>query len=62
VRPGDRHDRRLVGLVSGLVTLDGPDGPRMYLAVVGPEHLWRLVTHRRELPQRKRWVYREDIL
>jgi hypothetical protein len=29
---------------------------------MGPQHLWRLVTHRRDLDKRRRWIYREDIL
>jgi hypothetical protein len=54
---------RLVGLVSGLVELSGPSGEtKRYLAVVGPDQLWRLVTHEREYPHRRRFVYREDIL
>jgi hypothetical protein len=32
------------------------------LTVIGPEQLWRLVTHRRDHTRRKPWVYREDIL
>lgn len=58
VNPQDPVDRRLVGLVSGRITLDGRD----YLAVVGPSDLWRLVTYRRDQLRRKRRVYREDIL
>jgi len=49
--------RELVGLVSGRIVLDG----RERLAVVGPEVLWRLVAHRRDLLRRKPWVYREDV-
>lgn len=55
-------DKKLVGLVAGELTLTGADGERRYLAVVGPQDLWRLVTHRRDLVRKKRWVYREDIL
>lgn len=51
------HRRELVGLVSGRVTLDG----ETYLAVVGPEVLWRLVAHRRDHLRRKPQVYREDV-
>lgn len=58
VNPQDGTDRRLVGLVSGRVALDG----QRYLAVVGAEDLWRLVTYRRDHLQHKRRVYREDIL
>lgn len=54
---------RLVGLVSGLVELSSASGEtRRYLTVVGPDQLWRLVTHEREFPHRRRFVYREDIL
>lgn len=52
------NERELVGLVSGRITLDGVT----YLAVVGPEQLWRLVGFRRDLLQRRPWVYREDVL
>lgn len=53
----------LLGLVSGRLQLTGPDGgSREYLTVVGPTSLWRLVTHQREFPYKRRWVYREDIL
>ncbi len=53
----ERGRRELVGLVSGRIVLDG----RERLAVVGPEVLWRLVAHRRDLLRRKPWVYREDV-
>ena len=59
---GDYELRRLVGLVAGRVRLSTEDGERVYLAAYGPQELWRLVTHRRDLLQRKRWIYREDIL
>jgi len=62
VNPINKHDKRLIGLVTGRVTLYGPDGEREFLSVAGPEDLWRLVTHRRDLLQRKSWVYREDIM
>ena len=32
------------------------------LTVVGPEHLWRIMAHRRNITHKKRWVYREDVL
>lgn len=61
--PGDDLDqKRLIGLVAGVVELATKDGDRRFLAVTGPTDLWRLVAHRRDLLQRKRWVYREDIL
>lgn len=52
---------RLIGLVSGRVTLGTGTEAREYLTVVGPTDLWRLVAHRREVPDKKRWVYREDV-
>jgi hypothetical protein len=59
----DGKGRRLVGLVSGKLRLVGADGStREYLTAVGPEELWRLATHAREFPNKRRWVYREDIL
>jgi hypothetical protein len=61
--PDDDYDKKqLVGLVSGRIRLKNADGERVYLTAYGPQELWRLVTHRRDLLQRKRWVYREDIL
>ena len=59
---GDTHKKRLVGLVSGKMQIPTERGARWYLTVVGPTDLWRLVVHRRDLLQKKRWVYREDIL
>lgn len=60
--PDDDSRRLLVGLVSGVVSFRTHDGARQYLAIVGPQDLWRLVTHRRELVKKRRWVYRDDIL
>lgn len=54
--------KKLVGLVSGKIVLEGGGGRREYLTVVGPTETWRLVAHRREPRSKKRWVYREDIL
>jgi hypothetical protein len=59
---GDLSTLRLVGLVTGRLQLETEDGPREYLTAMGPQHLWRLVTHRRDLDKRRRWIYREDIL
>ncbi len=57
------EERRLVGLVSGVLKLsDKSGGDREYLTVVGPDDLWRLVTYHRDLPHKPRWVYRDDIL
>ena len=58
VHPDNPVDRRLVGLVSGRVTIDGLE----HLAVVGAEDLWRLVIYRRDHLRRRARVYREDIL
>lgn len=55
-------DKRLIGLVTGRLRLETKDGTREYLTVMGPEQLWRLVTHRRDHTRRKPWVYREDIM
>ncbi|MDZ4771779.1 MAG: hypothetical protein SGI72_01455 [Planctomycetota bacterium] len=53
--------KKLVGLVSGRIVLSTGDGEREYLTIVGPTDLWRLVSHRREPKNQRRWVYREDI-
>jgi len=53
---------QLVGLVSGRVRLERHGQVREYLTVVGPTTLWRLVAHRRNQLERKRWIYRDDIL
>ena len=59
----DNERYLLIGLVSGTLRLVGPDGrERVYVTVMGPEDLWRLVTFRREVEHKRRWVYREDIL
>lgn len=58
-RPGHLY---LVGLVSGRITLTKDGEDVSYLAVVGPETLYRLVIHRRDHNRRKPWVYREDVL
>lgn len=59
---GDRSRMRLVGIVSGRIRLETRAGPREYLTVQGPTHLWRIVTLRRDPGSPRRWVYREDIL
>lgn len=56
------EDLRLIGLVSGRITLHTDGVPRTYLTVEGPESLWRLVTHRRQFPRTRKWVYREDVM
>lgn len=59
----DTGEKRLVGLVSGLLELADTDGNTLrYLTVVGPDDLWRLATYRRDLPHKPRWFYRDDIL
>lgn len=53
----------LVALVAGTLELTNADGDRVrYLTALGPEHIWRLVTRRQDLLQRRRWIYREDVL
>jgi hypothetical protein len=55
--------RELVGLVAGVVVITDPQGAkRRYVAVIGADQFWRLVTYRHEMPHKPRWVYREDIL
>jgi hypothetical protein len=54
--------RRLLGLVSGRLSIERADGASEYLTVLGPEDLWRLVTHRRDRLKRKAWVYRDDVM
>jgi hypothetical protein len=60
--PGRNGHLYLVGLVSGRITLTKDGEDVSYLAVVGPETLYRLVIHRRDHNRRKPWVYREDVL
>lgn len=60
--PEDPVRRLLVGLVAGIVSFQTQAGTREYLAVVGPQDLWRLVTHRHDEIKKRRWVYRDDIL
>ena len=59
---GDLSKMRLVGIASGIITISTENGDTDYLAAFGPQHLWRLVTHRRDHNRRKPWVYRDDIL
>ena len=61
VNPRDENDRRLLGLVSGRVRISGSNRSSEYLTVMGPDALWRLVTHRRDLLEHKPPVYRDDI-
>jgi len=60
--PYGRDGYRLLGLVSGRLRLIADGVEREYLTVVGPEDIWRLVAHRRNVVRKRRWVYREDIL
>lgn len=53
---------QLVGLVSGKIELSTGGGTEEYITVMGPQQLWRLVTHRRHYPRRRPFVYREDVL
>ncbi len=59
--PEDKRRRQLVGLVAGIVSFQSAGATREYLAVVGPQDLWRLVTHRHDEQRKRRWIYREDI-
>jgi len=59
---GDKRTKKLVGLVAGTIRLRTTAGDREYLAVVGPQELWRLVTARRDAGARRPWIYRDDIL
>ena len=60
---GDLSKMRLVGIASGVITINSESGSKKeYLAAYGPQQLWRLVTHRRDHNRRKPWIYREDIL
>jgi hypothetical protein len=52
----------LVGLVSGRMRIERDGQAREYLTVVGPTTLWRMVAHRRNQLERKRWIYRDDIM
>lgn len=54
--------KKLVGLVSGKVELTRDGKTEQYLTAVGPAHLWRLLTFRRDYPHKRRFVYRDDIL
>ena len=58
-KPGDL---RLVGIVSGRITLESEGNKRTYLTVEGPESLWRLVTFKRKDLKKRKWVYRDDVL
>ena len=61
--PGEEQPPRLVGLISGTLTLSDADGVRRrYLTALGPDELWPLVTYKRDHVLKPRWVYREDIL
>jgi len=63
VNDPDTGRRKLVALVSGKLELTGEDGATArYLTAMGPEQIWRLVTRRQDLLQRRRWIYREDVL
>ena len=60
---GDLSKMRLVGIASGVITINSESGSKKeYLAAYGPQQLWRLVTHRRDHNRRKPWIYRDDIL
>ncbi len=53
---------RLIGLVSGRITLQVNGKSKTYLTVKGPESLWRLVSHKRQFPRTRKWIYRDDVM
>ncbi|MEX1025966.1 MAG: hypothetical protein WD226_12910 [Planctomycetota bacterium] len=53
----DEGNLHLLGLVDGLVSVQG----RTYIAVAGAGHIWPILGHDRSI-DRKRWVYRGDVL
>lgn len=61
-RPDGQY--RLLGVVSGQITLTDADGvSKQYITVLGPSETWRLAAHRRQIEDhRPRWVHREDVL
>lgn len=59
---GEEGEHELLGLVSGRLRLETEGGVREFLTVVGPRELWRVVSFKRNVDRRRRWVYREDIL
>lgn len=61
---GEReHELKLVGLVTGIVELSTPDGASArYLAALGPDQLWRLVTYKRDFPRQRKYIYRADVM
>jgi hypothetical protein len=59
---GDERTKRLVGLVAGTIRLRTAEGEREYLAIIGPQELWRLVANRHDAGARRPWIYREDVL
>jgi len=59
--PEEPDRRKLVGLVAGVVSFQSAGATREYLAIVGPQDLWRLVTHNHDEPRKRRWIYREDV-
>ncbi len=61
---GEReHELTLVGLVTGIVEISSPEGAsQRYLAALGPDHLWRLVTYKRDFPRQRKYIYRADVM
>ena len=59
---GDIDSMRVLGLISGRLTLETAEGEREFYTVEGPEDMWRLVTYRRDDRRKKAMVKREDIL
>ena len=58
---GEGHDRRLIGLVSGRLLLETPEGTREFVTVMGPQDLWRAVLKGKAGHERPEFLYREDI-
>ena len=48
--------------VSGRLRVQRGQETHEYVTAVGPEELWRLVTHHRDRSRGRPWVYREDVL
>lgn len=59
----ERRELRLLGLLSGRLTLADARGATQseYLTVVGPTSLWRLVSFRRDQNLVERMPYRDDL-
>ena len=58
----EEGQRRLVGLVTGELSLAIGSSTREYLTVAGPDRLGLLVSHGRDNDRLRRRVYRRDVL